>query len=268
MRYDGFAELTEISKQAPSDSNRSSAEQARTLLGADAQVPSQKSDETKVASLSGLVDWVLGRKKEEKPSPIIEDKPSGIIIHKEAPPPVEPKASEPIKIEDPFNPSADAIKVFEEKKAEIKEACEKAYGAGNEKCDDTKSVDKHGVVPTDRSSTSHNSGNSGLTNALILWWLMSSNNRTSTAPNYYDHKQSDRNNFIGTTPTRRDPQPAKPAQVESHSPANTGKNPVTGIPNTGSRPATSNSPASSFKPSGSSGGGYKPSGGMGGARRR
>lgn len=247
MRHEGQIDPQESRPQlAPNIDTRSAADEASLRLRTESSTGMiTKAEMTKVA---GLWDWLFGKKEDDVPQP----NKDGFYEQKDKPGaaarPVEPYRAEPhpstvtkeeIKLEDPYNPSPDAVKVFEEKKAEIKQACEAAYGAGNAKCDETKPAERQGIASSgDRSSSSHNNSN-GMTNALILWWLLSSNNRsTTTAPNYYDHKpSSDRSNFVGGSgASRPNVNPTKP--IETHTPAtNAGRNPVTGIPNVGSKPS-------------------------------
>ncbi|MBX9571505.1 MAG: hypothetical protein K2X77_21615 [Candidatus Obscuribacterales bacterium] len=269
MRHEGQIDpkdsLPQVSPTIDISSASSAAEQAGARLRTEANTGMiTKAEMTKVA---GLWDWLFGKKQDDTPKVdkdgfyVVPEKPSTKVEPSNSSRPVEDYRTEPHKteekLEDPHKPSADAIKVFEEKKAEIKQACEAAYGAGNEKCDDSKPApERQGIVSGDRSSSSSHNNNSGFSNALLWWWILSSNNRTTTtAPNYYDHKpSSDRNNFVGSGGTMR-PGVTSPKPADSPPASNAGKNPVTGIPNTG-------------KPSGFGGtGGARPGGSVGGGSR-
>lgn len=257
MRHEGQLDPQESRPTTSIKIELTSSEEASNRLRTEASTGMiTKAEMTKVA---GLWEWLFPGTKDDTPKPDKDgfynnqDKPKA-EPQKERP--YEAYRSEPYnkpaeaeKMEDPNKPSADAVKVFEEKKAEIKQACEAAYGAGNEKCDDSKPApERQGIVSGDRSSSSSHNNSSGMSNALLWWWILSSNNRTTTtAPNYYDHKPGGSSFMSGGARGSG----ASSHNSDSHT-SNPGRNPVTGIPNTG-------------KPSGFGGtGGAKPGGSVGG----
>lgn len=160
--------------------------------------------------VAGLFDWLWGSKKNDEEADGAK-KPHNAEKH------------EAQKTDDELlKPSEETLKAFEANKDQIKKECEEKNGAGSQQCDEKQALLPKSGTDTTSGANSHNHS-SGSSNMLLYWWLLHNSGRSSS-PGYYER----------TAPPSSSYRPSATTPNVPHTDvAPAGRNPVTGIPNTG-----------------------------------
>lgn len=196
--------------------------EAASRLRSDADLgvlPKAGMDKIQVA---GWLDWFGGSKKNEDEVPL--EKKS------------EPSGNDKLtgSSKDERQPTEEGLKAFEANKDKIKKECEEKNGAGSQQCDDKQSLLPRSGTDSLSGANTQSHSSSGINTMLLYYWLYHGSG--SSTPGYYQNRAPS----LGVTPQRRDDSHgtggaivgrSTPAARPEVAPA--GRNPVTGIPNTG-----------------------------------